>query len=94
MGFLLQGPFLDILWTIITAFIGIAALASGIENRLFRKTAFYERIMLIIAGLMLVYPTPLYDAIGIGLIIIVVILQKIDLSRTFETLPTSLDRRL
>jgi TRAP transporter 4TM/12TM fusion protein len=94
VGLLLKGPFLDILWTTITAFIGIAALACGIENRLFRKTAFYERIMLIIAGLMLVYPTPLYDAIGIGLIIIVVILQKIDLSKTSETSPTYPDRRL
>ncbi len=94
VGLLLKGPFIDVLWTTITAFIGIAALASGIENRLFRKTTFYERIMLIIAGLMLVYPTPLYDAIGIGLIIIVVILQKIDLSKTSETSPTYPDRRL
>ena len=94
VGLLLKGPFLDVLWTIITAFVGIGALASGIEDRLFRKTAVYERIMLIIAGLMLVYPTPLYDAIGIGLIVIVVILQKIDLSRTSETSPTYPDRRL
>jgi TRAP transporter 4TM/12TM fusion protein len=78
VGLLLKGPLLDVLWTIITAFVGIGALASGIEDRLFRKTAVYERAMLIIGGLMLVYPIPLYDAIGIGLIVIVVILQKID----------------
>jgi len=33
--------------------------------------------MLIVAGLALVYPEPLYDIIGFGLMAIVVILQKL-----------------
>jgi len=76
VALLLKGPLMDILWTVTTAFIGMSALACGIENWLLRKTTFYERVMLIGAGLMLVYPVPLYDTIGMSLILIVLILQK------------------
>ena len=77
IGILLKGPVIDVIWTTVTAFIGIAALAGGVENWLFKKTTFYERIMLIVAGLALVYPQPLYDIIGFGLIVLVIISQKL-----------------
>jgi TRAP transporter 4TM/12TM fusion protein len=77
IGILLKGPVTDVIWTTVTAFIGIAALAGGVENWFLKKTAMYERIMLIVAGLMLVYPIPLYDAIGIGLIVLVIVSQKL-----------------
>jgi len=77
IGILLKGPVLDVIWTTITAFIGIAALAGGVENWFLKKTTFYERIMLIVAGLALVYPEPLYDFIGFGLIAIVIVSQKL-----------------
>ncbi len=77
IGILLKGPVLDIIWTTITAFIGIAALAGGVENWFLKKTTFYERIMLIVAGLALVYPEPLYDIVGFGLIAIVTVSQKL-----------------
>jgi TRAP transporter 4TM/12TM fusion protein len=77
VGILLKGPVIDVMWTTITAFIGIAALAGGVENRLFKKTTLYERIMLIVAGLTLVYPQPLYDFVGFGLIAIVIVSQKL-----------------
>ena len=77
IGILLKGPVLDVIWTTITAFIGIAALAGGVENWFLKKTTFYERIMLIVAGLALVYPQPLYDLVGFGLIAIVIVSQKL-----------------
>ncbi len=77
IGILLKGPVIDVIWTTFTAFVGIAALAGGVENWLFKKTTFYERIMLIVAGLALVYPKPLYDIIGFGLIVLVIISQKL-----------------
>jgi TRAP-type uncharacterized transport system fused permease subunit len=67
----------DVIWTTITAFVGIAALAGGVENWFLKKTTFYERIMLIVAGLALVYPEPLYDIVGFGLIVVVIISQKL-----------------
>jgi TRAP transporter 4TM/12TM fusion protein len=77
IGILLKGPVVDVIWTTVTAFVGIAALAGGVENWLFKKTTLYERIMLIVAGLALVYPEPLYDIIGFGLIALVIISQKL-----------------
>jgi len=77
VGILLKGPVVDVIWTTFTAFIGIAALAGGVENWFFKKTTIYERIMLIGAGLLLVYSVPLYDIIGFGLVAVVIILQKL-----------------
>jgi len=77
VGILLKGPVMDVIWTAITAFFGIAALAGGVENWFLKKTTFYERIMLIAAGLSLVYPQPLYDIVGFGLLAVTIVLQKI-----------------
>ena len=60
----------------ITAAIGIAALAGGLQGWLLRKTLLVERWMLIIAGLMLAYPAPLFDYIGFALVAAVVVMQK------------------
>ena len=80
----------DVLWTTLTAFIGIAALAGGVENWFFKKTTLYERVMLITAGLMLVYPIALYDLIGLGLMATVVASQKL---RKDESSPSFRDER-
>jgi TRAP transporter 4TM/12TM fusion protein len=77
VGILLKGPVIDVIWTTVTAFIGVASLAGGVENRLFKKTTLYERVMLIVAGLLLFYPVALYDFIGLGLIGLVIVSQKL-----------------
>ncbi|MGQ0750102.1 MAG: TRAP transporter permease [Betaproteobacteria bacterium] len=59
-----------------TAAVGIAALAGGLQGWLLRRCSMLERWMLIIAGLMLVYPRAMFDYIGIGLVIGVILLQK------------------
>ncbi|MDA8124000.1 MAG: TRAP transporter fused permease subunit [Deltaproteobacteria bacterium] len=61
----------------ITAMIGIAALAGGMQNWLFKKTTPFERYTLILAGLLLVYPKPLFDYIGIALFALVMAVQKL-----------------
>jgi len=60
----------------VTAVFGIAALAGGLQGWLLRRTTLIERWMLIVAGLMLVYPVLLFDYIGFGLVAAVVVLQK------------------
>ena len=77
VGILLKGPVTDVIWTTVTAFFGIAALAGGVENWFLKKTTLYERGMLLVAGLMLVYPIPLYDIIGFGLMGLVIVSQKL-----------------
>ncbi len=60
-----------------TAAIGIAALAGGLQGWLFRKTIWPERWMLVIAGLMLVYPRAMFDYIGAALVLAVIVMQKL-----------------
>jgi TRAP transporter 4TM/12TM fusion protein len=77
VGILLKGPVVDVIWTTVTAFIGIAALAGGVENWFLKRTTYYERVMLIAAGLMLVYPIAFYDIIGFSLMALVIVSQKL-----------------
>jgi len=39
-----------------------------VQGWLFRKTGLAERLLLVAAGLLLVYPKPMFDAVGIGLV--------------------------
>ena len=66
-----SAPWLSIAEVSITAAIGIAALAGGLQGWLFKKAGAIERTMLIVAGVLLVYPKVLFDIIGIGLFALV-----------------------
>jgi TRAP transporter 4TM/12TM fusion protein len=76
-GILLKGPPGDVVWTIITSFLGLTALACGVENYMLKRTTLYERLMLIAGGLALVYPVAVYDAIGVVLMVGAFISQKL-----------------
>jgi TRAP-type uncharacterized transport system fused permease subunit len=58
-----------------TAAVGIMALAGAFQGWLFKRTPAYERLMLLVAGVLLVYPKTLFDAIGLGLVAIVLASQ-------------------
>ena len=85
LGLLLMGSFkalaaasvADIAVVVATATLGIAALAGGMQGWVFRKTSRLERWLLIAAGLALVYPRAAFDYIGIVLIAIALISQKL-----------------
>jgi TRAP transporter 4TM/12TM fusion protein len=85
LGLLLNGSFknlananwLEIAEVSITAMIGIGALAGGMQNYLLRKTTLFERLALIVAGLLLVYPKALFDYIGIAIVVLVLTMQKL-----------------
>ena len=59
----------------ITAAVGIAALAAGFQGWALVKTNTVERIMFIVAGFALVYPTAAADVIGFGLVVTAIVLQ-------------------
>ena len=59
----------------VTAALGIAALAGGVQGWLFKRTTWIERGMLIVAGLALVYPTTTADVLGLGLFAVVIVVQ-------------------
>jgi TRAP transporter 4TM/12TM fusion protein len=77
VGLLLKGTPLGVLHVTVTAAIGIAALAFGVQGWIFRKTTPIERVMLICAGLLLVYPTTAADVAGVGLVLLVAALQLV-----------------
>ena len=58
-----------------TAAIGVAALAAGFQGWAFKRTTLVERVMLLVAGFALVYPSLTTDVLGFGLLVMVVALQ-------------------
>src|SRR5687767_9070920 len=58
-----------------TAAVGILALAGAFQGWLFKRTPLYERLMLLVAGVLLVYPKTLFDAIGFVLVAMVLMGQ-------------------
>jgi TRAP transporter 4TM/12TM fusion protein len=76
MGLLLQGDALGIVRVAVAAMVGIGALACGVQGWMFRRTTWPERIALIVAGLLLLYPAHGVDLAAGGLVAIVAALQR------------------
>ncbi len=74
---LFKGDALSIIWTFVTAMVGIYALAAGMDGWLFKRATLSERAILILSGLALVYPTLLFDFIGLGLLGLAILSQKV-----------------
>ena len=75
VGLLLKGPLTNILLTNLTALVGVGALAAGMSGWLVRRTNWVERPILLAAGLILVYPSPAADILGVGLVAAVALWQ-------------------
>ena len=84
VGLLLVGSWPMILWTSVTSMIGIAALAGGVDAWFLRRANGFERILLIAGGLMLVYSSRIFDAVGLGLVALVIFIQKFTPKRSPE----------
>ena len=71
-GLLLKAPkeveWWSVAWVVATATAGIAALAGGAQNWVLVRCLLWERLAMIGAGLLLVYPHPLADAAGLALL--------------------------
>jgi len=87
-GLLLVGPWPLILWTSVTSMIGIAAMAGGVDAWFLRRANWFERTLLIAGGLMLVYSSWIFDAVGLSLVALVIFIQKF----TPQTAPRTLKK--
>jgi len=67
----------EIIQISITSLIGIFAVSASLEGYLMRHMPWYQRIVSLVGGLMLIYPGFVTDVIGITLVAVVVILQFI-----------------
>jgi TRAP transporter 4TM/12TM fusion protein len=54
--------------TTFTAAVGVLSLAGAFQGWLFKRTLRYERLMLLVAGVLLVYPTTWSNGIGFALV--------------------------
>ncbi len=72
LGLLLQAPLGDVIQTTLTAAIGVAALAVGFGGWLRRATNLPERVMAVVAGLLMFYASAITDVIGIVLFAFVI----------------------
>ena len=70
-------PWYDILRIAVTSMIGIFAVSAGMEGYMFAKCPWWQRILCLAGGLMLIIPTLVTDIIGIAIIAVVILLQKI-----------------
>jgi TRAP-type uncharacterized transport system fused permease subunit len=61
-----DGSWLHVAWIAITACVGIAALAAGTQKWLLAACNQFERCVLIACGLLLVYPAPAADFVGLA----------------------------
>ena len=84
---LLKGDLGEIILSAVTAFIGVYALACGIQGYMFRPARIYERILFFLAALALISPLWFSDLLGIALLLGLAFMQKptwvMDLYRRF-----------
>ena len=71
----------EVVLIIITSFIGIFAVSAALEGYLLTHMKWYERIVSVCGGLLLIYPGLVTDLIGVGLVACVVLLQIISKKR-------------
>ena len=72
----------EVILICITSFLGIFAVSAALEGYFLRHMPWYQRIISLAGGLLLIDPGIVTDAIGLGLVAIVVILQVITRKRS------------
>lgn len=76
MLFIDAGVF-DVVSIIITSFIGIYAVAAGMEGHMFTKLPWWQRLLTLAGGLMLIVPELITDIAGIAIVAAIIVIQKI-----------------
>lgn len=74
----------DVILICITSFIGIFAVSAALQGYLIRPMPWYQRIISLIGGLLLIFPGIVTDTIGLVLMATVVVLQIITKKKTVK----------
>ncbi|WP_078378491.1 TRAP transporter permease [Sutcliffiella halmapala] len=67
----------EISWILITSIIGMIAIGAGLIGYWYRKLHWLERIIIVLSGLLLIYPETLTDTIGLVGFVAMLIIQLI-----------------
>ncbi|MEW6662632.1 MAG: TRAP transporter permease [Bacillota bacterium] len=78
---LMKGPALDVLVAFATATIGTICLAGSLQGYLLTHAKIYERVVLFACALLLIKGGLETDLIGIGLLAVVLVMQKIRIKK-------------
>ncbi len=70
-------PWYEIVLLCATALCGIYIISAGMEGYMYNKMSWFERILALVGGLCMVIPGIATDAVGLALIVVVFIIQKI-----------------
>ena len=61
----------------ITSLVGMFAVSASLEGYLLRHMPWYQRIISLVGGLLLIYPGVVTDVIGVCLVAVIVVIQMI-----------------
>jgi len=89
---LLQGRPLEIFEAGITAIIGVAFIALGIEGYFLRPLGFLKRAALLVGGVITMIPGLLYDTVGI-LMVVPVLLHELMLRKKERDIPVRTEKK-
>ena len=65
----------EVILICITSCVGIFAVSAALEGYFLHNMSWYERIVSVVGGLLLIYPGMVTDLMGVGLVGIVLIVQ-------------------
>lgn len=77
MNGLMQADWMQIGWTSFTAVVGVICLAGGLQGWFIEKTNLFERVVMIIGGVALAYPSVTTDLVGFASFAVVIATQWI-----------------
>jgi TRAP-type uncharacterized transport system fused permease subunit len=75
MGLLLHAPWQTVLYVTVSAMFGLSALAAGVTGWFLRQSTLPERVVLAVAGVVLIYPAGLQDIVAIAAVAAVAVVQ-------------------
>ena len=75
----------EVVLIVVTSLVGIFAVSSALEGYLLRRMPWYQRIIAVVGGLLLIYPGIVTDAIGLALSAVVVVFQIIARQKSKKT---------
>lgn len=75
----------EIILICITSLAGIFAVSASLEGWLFDHMPWYQRLIILLGGLLLIYPGVVTDTIGLGLVAVIFIMQFVAHKKALKT---------
>ena len=71
----------EVILIVITSLIGMFGVSAGLQGFVFRSAAWWERLLAVAGGILLIYPGLATDLLGLGLVGLVVVIQYLEKRR-------------